>query len=268
MSSTTDYEQYGYDAADNQTSIRKRDGQSILFTYDNLNRQSLKDIPSATTTDVYTRYDQRGRPKFAHFGSLTGTGVDYAYDLAGRLTSETDTASGRALSYQYDQAGNRDQVTWPDGFYVTYDYDALNRATAVKESGTTQLAVYAYDDLGRRSTLTRASTADKTTYGYDGMSRLTSLAHNIYGSGNDVTWTLGRNAAGQIETATTSTTVYDWTPPGASTTSNTYDGLNRDAAIAAVSGGYDARGNLTFDGTRTLAYDLEPAPQRHRLAGS
>ena len=48
----------------------------------------------------------------------------------------------------------------------------------------------------------------------------------------------------------------------------TYDGLNRDAAIAAigVSGGaacaasgagYDCNGNLTNDGSRTFGYDLE-----------
>lgn len=35
-----------------------------------------------------------------------------------------------------------------------------------------------------------------------------------------------------------------------------YDGLNRDAAIAALAGGHDARGNLTNDGARTYARDL------------
>ncbi len=37
----------------------------------------------------------------------------------------------------------------------------------------------------------------------------------------------------------------------------TYDGLNRDTAIAAISGGFDARGNLTKDGVRTFTYDIE-----------
>lgn len=37
-SSTTDYEQLGYDPASNVTSRRLRDGQSIAFTYDNLDR--------------------------------------------------------------------------------------------------------------------------------------------------------------------------------------------------------------------------------------
>jgi RHS repeat-associated protein len=35
------------------------------------------------------------------------------------------------------------------------------------------------------------------------------------------------------------------------------DGLNRDAGIAALQGGYDLRGNLTNDGTRQYGYDTE-----------
>jgi len=39
------YEQYGYDANSNRTSLRKRSGQTINYTYDVLNRETLKDIP-------------------------------------------------------------------------------------------------------------------------------------------------------------------------------------------------------------------------------
>jgi YD repeat-containing protein len=35
---SVDYEQYAYDAAGNRTSLRKRDGSTLTFTYDNLNR--------------------------------------------------------------------------------------------------------------------------------------------------------------------------------------------------------------------------------------
>jgi YD repeat-containing protein len=40
--STCDYEQYGYDAAGNRTSLRKRDGSTLTYTYDNLNRPISK----------------------------------------------------------------------------------------------------------------------------------------------------------------------------------------------------------------------------------
>lgn len=40
--STCDYEQYTYDAAGNRTSLRKRDGSTLTYTYDNLNRPLSK----------------------------------------------------------------------------------------------------------------------------------------------------------------------------------------------------------------------------------
>ncbi|HEV2748271.1 MAG TPA: RHS repeat domain-containing protein [Allosphingosinicella sp.] len=36
----TDYEEYGYDAAGNRTSLRKRDGSTLAYTYDALNRMT------------------------------------------------------------------------------------------------------------------------------------------------------------------------------------------------------------------------------------
>ena len=61
--------------------------------------------------------------------TITGPGVDYAYDGLSRVVSET--RSGQAMSYQYDAAGDRTRITWPDAspntLYVTYAYDMLNR---------------------------------------------------------------------------------------------------------------------------------------------
>jgi len=62
--------------------------------------------------------------------------------------------------------------------------------------------------------------------------------------------------ASQLVTRVVTNAAYDWART-VGVKSWTHDGLNRDAAIAAVGGGYDARGNVTFDGTRTFAYDLE-----------
>ncbi|MDX9838920.1 MAG: RHS repeat domain-containing protein [Azoarcus sp.] len=90
---------------------------------------------------------RRTQAKYANNSHI----VSYVWDAAGRLTS---TQSGtKTLAYQYDPAGNRTRLTWPETiFYVTTAYDALNRPTAIKELGTTNLAAYAYDDLSRRTT--------------------------------------------------------------------------------------------------------------------
>ena len=58
-SQPVDYEQYGYDAAGNLTSLRKRDGSTLTYSYDVLNRITVKVVPSradltaAQTHDVY-----------------------------------------------------------------------------------------------------------------------------------------------------------------------------------------------------------------------
>ncbi len=51
-----DYEQYGYDANANLTSLRKRSGQSITLAYDNLNRLTSRTYP-ATADNVSYTYD-------------------------------------------------------------------------------------------------------------------------------------------------------------------------------------------------------------------
>ena len=58
-----DYEQLGYDANGNVVSRRLRDGQSIGYGYDNLDRLTLKNVPDATwQLDVTYAYDNLGRP--------------------------------------------------------------------------------------------------------------------------------------------------------------------------------------------------------------
>jgi RHS repeat-associated protein len=259
-SSATDYEQYGYDANGNRTTLRKRSGEVIAFTYDNLNRETLKDIPGGTAADVYSSYDLLGRKLYARYASAVGQGVDFVWDKAGRLTSETDTASSRALAYQHDKAGNRTRVTWPDGFYAGYVYDAMSRVTAVNENGAISgaglLASFGYDGLGRRTSIARGN-GTTSSFGYDNADRLTSLAQDLASTANDVTLGWSYSPASQVLTRTVSNDNYDWTNYPAAIANYAFDGLNRDAAVAAVNGGYDARGNLTYDGTRTFTYDLE-----------
>src|SRR6185436_15890239 len=148
----------------NRTQVRLRSGDvdTIGRTFDALNREIFRDIANATATDVSTRYALAGRRILARFGTgvapntgctSSNSGVDYCYDQAGRLTSET--SYGRRLQFQYDNASNRTRVTFPDSNYFTYDYDVINRVTAVHENGAASgagvLEIYAYDRLSRRT---------------------------------------------------------------------------------------------------------------------
>ena len=51
------------------------------------------------------------------------------------------------MSYLYDAASRRTRMTWPDAFYVTYDYDVSNAVTVA--------TAYAYDAASRLQTLTQ-----------------------------------------------------------------------------------------------------------------
>jgi YD repeat-containing protein len=245
VANSADNEQYGYDAAGNRTSLKKRDGSVIGFSFDALNREVVKDIPGGAAADVYSGYDLLNRKLYARFASAGGSGIDYAYDMAGRLTSET--TFGKAMAFQYDAASNRTRVTWADGYYAAYGYDALNRATTIGENGATSglglLASYSYDNLGRRTGIARGN-GTSTSYGYDSASRLTSLAQAMPGGFNSQTWGFTYSPASQVLTRTASNDNYSWTAhPNSDSQTMTPDGLNRDAAIVAASG-YDLNQNL------------------------
>jgi hypothetical protein len=66
--------------------------------------------------------------------------------------------------------------------------------------------------------------------------------------------TLSYSPAIQIMNLTQASNAYVWTGHPTAETNYTYNGLNQDAAIAAVSG-YDETGNLVADGTKTYGYD-------------
>ncbi|MFZ4602914.1 MAG: RHS repeat-associated core domain-containing protein, partial [Caulobacterales bacterium] len=108
-------------------------------------------------------------------------------------------------------------------------------------------------------TMTTASAALSKTYAFDGIGRLTSLTLNLSGTADDVAWTYAYNPASQVTSLTASNTSYDDRETAASTVDRTYDGLNRDASIVAVAGGYDANGNLANEGAggRAMVYDLD-----------
>lgn len=259
--STTDYEAYTYDANGNRLSLRKRDGQVINYSYDALNRLTVKDIPGGTSTDVYYGYDLQGRELYARFGSASGQGITNAYDALGRLTSTTSDMGGtaRTLSYQYDADGNRTRITHPDGVYFAYSYDGLDRMTAsqwwASGSGTVPyLGVY-YDAQGRRASTGRGSSG--TTYGYDAVSRLASIAQSFNAGAGNATTTFGYNPASQITSQSRDNDAYAFTGLVNVDRSYSANGLNQYTAAGATSFSYDANGNLTGDGSNSYGYDVE-----------
>ena len=251
------YEHYLYDGNGNRTSVRKRDDQVIGYTYDRLDRVTVKDVPG-TASDVYYGYDLRGLQLFARFGSVSGQGVTTAYDGFGRPESSTSTMGGisRALTYQHDPHGNRTRTTHPDGTYFTYTYDGLDRTKEIWQSASTSLITLVYDAAGRRAELHRLNGA-YTGYGYDGASRLLSLVHDAAGTADDVSYGFEYNPATQIISRTLSNSDYDHSSIAAGTVSYSANGLNQYNTVGGQAYTYDLNGNLTSDGMTTYGYDVE-----------
>lgn len=254
----TDYESYTYDANSNITNVRLRDGQNIANSYDNLNRVTANDLPN-TVYGEYDRtytYDNLGRP--LTIGASSGHNITFGYDALGRKVSEQNYIGTK--TYLYDLAGRRTRLTWPDAFYVTYDYDVTNNVTAIRENGATSgagvLATYAYDNLGRRTTVTRGN-GTVASYGYDAVSRLSSLGENMSGTTHDLTLGFTYNPGSQIAANTRSNDLYAWGGHYNRDKTETPNGLNQLTAQGSTSLSYDARGNVSAIGGGSFTYTAE-----------
>ena len=251
-SSMTDFEQLSYDAASNITSRRLRDTTSIAFTYDALNRATLKNLPGAEP-DVTYAYDALSRLTSA---SQTGNTLTFTYDALSR--NLTQVGPQGTVTSAWDIAGRRTQLTYPgSGLFLTYDYLVTNETIAIRENGAASgvgvLATFGYDDLGRRISLTRGNGAVTST-AYDPVSRLATLADNVTGTTNDQSATFSYNPASQIGSVTRTNDAYAWTGHGSGSTASVANGLNQLATIGGAATAHDTKGNLTTDPTTGKGY--------------
>ncbi|HZF27542.1 MAG TPA: RHS repeat-associated core domain-containing protein [Gammaproteobacteria bacterium] len=254
QSSTTDYEEFSYDASGHTLQKRLRDGQIVSFTYDNIGRLWTKDLPGSEL-DVAYAYDNLGDPTAA---TQSGHSVSFGYDGLGRL--HTQTGPQGTLTSDYDAGGRRTRLTWPDGFYVNYDYLATGEMTVVRENGAASgvgvLATFAYDSLGRRTSIARGN-GTSTGYSYDTASRLDQLTQDFLSNNADQMVGMTYNPAGQIATRTSTNDGFGWTENQNTTRSYTPNSLNQYSTAGSVNPSHDARGNLTNFGTGAYGYSSE-----------
>ncbi len=284
-----DFEQYEYDANGNKTKHRKRDGTELSFTYDALNRMTVKTVPSASrpnlptahSRNVHYTYDLRDLQTSIRFDSDSGEGALSAWDGFGRQTSATDTMDGanRTLTYQYDANGNRTRVTHPDNNYWQLEYDGLNRADRMLQ-GTVEIGRMSYNKRGtvmqREWPYSQFNTVTTPTYDHAG--RTASLTHDLRASAGDVTFGYDYIPSGQLASISRSNEAYAWTsdsmnnsPPVGYERTYTTNGLNQyESTQSSVTKNYcyDANGNLTADGGSVYLYDVENRLVQKRAQGT
>ena len=181
------------------------------------------------TLDVYDAENDKIEAELP--GGQTTT---YAYDLAGNLTSTTDSA-GRTSSLTLDADNRITSVAYSssDTHGVTYIYDADGRRTGMTDgTGTTSTAY----DADSRVTSSANGTGSTIAYAYDGAGNATSIT---YPGNHIVTRTF--DGSGQLSA------IQDWL---GNTTSFTYDADGNEIGTRLpnndnVTSTYDATDALT-----------------------
>lgn len=271
----------GYDSRDRWTTKTLRNGSEIGFRYDDTGRLVKKVLPSGEEVDY--EYDDVGRLTRIADDDCT---LQYVYDDVGRVTQITQ--NGLTVGFQYDADWNRTRTTYPDGEFVTKDYNGINQLTAIRDSGGQAIAGYTYDTADRlmRQTLANGTQVD---YTYNDAYQLTNLVNSVSASGAVISrhaYTLDRTGRRVAVTTADGTTSYDYDAvyqltgvdfpdghpfPDATYTydkmwnrdtvttsgSKTYtvNSLNQYTDIGGLGLSYDGNDNAAGDGTYQYTFD-------------
>ncbi|MFC1587496.1 RHS repeat-associated core domain-containing protein [Planctomycetota bacterium] len=264
--SSRDYE-YNYNSL--ITKITDENGSYTDFTYnykDQLTSQATTKATGVQGEDyvAYT-YDGMYRMLTAEnkTGGSSGTRMahnDLTYDSLSRIVEDKQSikaASQKTVAYQWDDNSNVKKITYPGSRVIDYEFDEMDRITAIKES-TSNIALYDYQaykerqkDLlnGANSVIAYgtgqqvASIIDQDsstndivnfTYAHDDVYNITSERHN-HASGDpgdaykyDSTYRLTKARYGVSDPAN-----YNWTTDSGSDKHNfAYDEVDNRTSVA------------------------------------
>jgi RHS repeat-associated protein len=155
-SATHDADTYGYDRADELTSIEMDRDSSTLANLA-YTRDATGRVATATETGLAQPDDRSSEYHYDQANDITiGPAGGFAYDAADQLTQSPGT------SYSYDALGQRTTVT-TGGSATTYAYDQAGRLTSYHPAGGASTA-FAYGGDGLRAAKTTGSTTAQFTW--------------------------------------------------------------------------------------------------------
>ena len=171
---------YEYEIGDNGERTKVTElGRTVEYEYDKLNRLTKETVTRGNDVSVTSyAYD-----KNSNRVSMTkdGTVTTYAYNDLNQITRAGN------INYTWDEAGNLVSQTTTTGVLVaSYTYDSQNRmiSATVSTSGSNLIETYEYDYLGNRTAKTSGGvkteyTTDLST-GYSQVLKATTGSDTVY----------------------------------------------------------------------------------------
>jgi RHS repeat-associated protein/uncharacterized repeat protein (TIGR01451 family) len=214
---------------------------------------------------------------------VAGTAITYTYDKLNRLSTVATSyhsllsgtpANGSTTTYAYDNVGNLQSVTYPNGVVHNYTYDTRNRLKNLGVNGTVSgapgaIAGYAYtlDAAGHRTSVTELS-GRTVNYGYDNLYRLTSEAlscgtanpgcaggSTFLGAVNYTYDAVGNRKQMSSTLAPIPAGLFNYDANDRFTAGDTYDNDGNTVSSGGVANVYDFENHLIQQGGVSIKYD-------------
>lgn len=240
--------QYGYDEDDELTGITYLNAvnptPNVSFAYDPYfpRRVSMTD-GTGTTQYSYVPVGTVGALQLAQeILPLANSGINYAYDPLGRLSTQTVAGAGAE----------------------TFKYDALSRLVSdSNDLGAFTLAYLGQTDQVASRSLASSSLATSWTYlPNSGDRRLSGITTTGLSAGQSTGFQFTTDAEGQVTSSTETSDATIAYPPSSGQQTASYNNLNELTTLQNPPPGsqaltYDADGNLLSDGTHDFTWDAE-----------
>jgi YD repeat-containing protein len=158
-----------YDPRGNIATKTTANGDSIVFSYDCMNRTTKIDY-SDDTPDVTYYFSGQGELTKTSNANVT---YEYAHNSAGIRTSVTNSTLDKTLTYEYNDANKVTKKTGPEqGESFVYDYDANGRMISIGDPDN-DTTLFEYSSCCQRRTKTTYANGSYSTYLYDLQGNLT-----------------------------------------------------------------------------------------------
>jgi len=273
---------YGYDAAENLTSVTQPDNSKLTYTYDAAHRLTdITDLFGQKISYTLDALGDRTATKVRNASSTVTSQHSNAFDALGRMLQDTGAAS-QTSSFTYDAMGNMVTATDQATNLTQRAFDALNRLYQITDpaSGITTTSYDAHD----RPLSATSPTGVVTAYVYDGFGDVIQESNPNTGTAVYYYDSTGNRTKGVAATGAVTQYTYDaldrvltmtFLSDSAENVSYTYDesghgsGIGRLTSVSDAAGtlsrSYDQLGNLLTDARMTSAamlttwYTYDPA---------